>query len=597
MSRENNQWLEKYEIKKPDYDIVNREHVGMKDAQFEPSRYIKKRKFWVVKKLSDRFKKQERVRLMFLGDITCFDKQIEEAQNGNDYDFSYEFEKVKPIFEEADLVVGNLETMIVPDAPYRTEKFVAEQNFHCNAPIEFLDAIRKSGVDVLTNANNHDMDTGAVGIGETIDYVERFGFIQTGTFKSDKKRRYELINVKGFKIAIVAFATEHNNKRVNLTQEGVNLLLNDYSKEKASDIILKARKDGAKLVFVCIHWGKENVTTEIASQERIAKELSELGYDCIIGSHPHVLQPYSRIVTKDKTVPVFFSMGNFVSHNADNIKARSIIACVDLQRHDKEISLNCSYIPIYTSKCYGEKKYVVLPISNDATDSRNIKKENQIANVIGNEIERNTDIQFDEYIERMEEPVKSNKNPKPNLKEETNFPIKYDNGKFVYSIFRTFATIETFSNMNSPKSYSVPAQILNVPVKELNIGAFEGNSTVKKINFSKNISVISERLCKNCVSLEGFQLGNGTKEIGKEAFAGCINLSSAVMKNNVIKIDDGAFKDCVELRSVKLPNSITYISNNAFDGCEKAVFYCEKDSYAEKYAKSHGFDVIIMKLD
>lgn len=271
---------------------------------------------------------------MFTGDITCFEKQFAEAQKDKDYDFSFEFEAVKPIFDKADLVVGNLETMIFPNAPYRTEKYVSEQNFHCNAPLEFLDAIRKAGVDVLTNANNHDLDTGAIGIGETIDNIERFGFIQTGTFKSDKKR-YEIINVDGFKIAIVAFATEHNNKTCNLNSEGIEFLLNDYSKEKAKSIIKEACDDGAEIVFTCIHWGRENKLTQNNSQMKIAEDLANLGYDCIIGSHPHVLQPFTTIKTGDKIVPVFYSMGNFVSHNANNKKARSIIACIDLEKRWK----------------------------------------------------------------------------------------------------------------------------------------------------------------------------------------------------------------------------------------------------------------------
>ena len=47
-----------------------------------------------------------------------------ELAEGYGY-WKYEFEKVKPVFAEADFVVGNLETMIFPEAPYRTEKYVS----------------------------------------------------------------------------------------------------------------------------------------------------------------------------------------------------------------------------------------------------------------------------------------------------------------------------------------------------------------------------------------------------------------------------------------------------------------------------------------
>lgn len=38
------------------------------------------------------------------------------------------------------------------------------------------------------------------------------------------------------------------------------------------------------------------------------------------------------------------------------------------------------------------------------------------------------------------------------------------------------------------------------------------------------------------------------------------------------------------------------IADDAFEGCNRATFCCGKDSYAEKYAKTHGFNVINMEL-
>ena len=596
MAHTENAWLEQFEVKKPDYDYIERDYVGMADASFPPARFVKKGDEWVPKKITRRLFGKKKARLMFVGDITCFEKQFEEAQKGRDYDFSYQLDKVRPIFAGADLVVGNLETMIFPDAPYRTEKYVSEQNFHCNAPIEFIDAIRKAGIDVVTNANNHDLDTGAVGIGETIDRVERFGLIQTGTFKSNKKR-YEIINVEGFKIAIVAFATEHNNKRCNLTEEGVEFLLNDYSREKAEAIIADARKDGAELVFVCIHWGKENKLVHNSEQEDIADELVELGYDCIIGSHPHVLQDYTTIFNEDlKEIPVFYSMGNFLSHNAVGPKSRSVIACVDLERTANGVELKCSYVPIFTSKCVGDRKYVVTPINAHPMDPRNIRRKQQIAEVMGTEISQATDIKVHETIERLEElpPVKL---PKPNLAKAKSFPVSYDDGKFRFSAYKDYAVLDGISPDCTTSSYSVPANVLGVAVSELAEGAFRGSTTMMKINFSKSLSAISKAACKDCKVLEGFQLGSKIVKIEEEAFAGCKRLSAAVMRSKVRRIESRAFAGCTGLRSVKLPENVTFIADDAFEGCSMATFYCEEDSYAARYAEAHGFPVIIMDLE
>lgn len=591
----NNSQLEKYEIKKPDYEYINRDSKEASFITHSPKRFVKKGDKWVGKSAISRLFQRKHARIMFVGDITCFDKQFEAAKTENGYDFSYEFDNVRPIFEKADLVVGNLETMIFPNAPYRSEKFVSEQNFHCNAPIEFLDAVRKAGFDVVTNANNHDLDTGAVGIGETIDNVEKMGLIQTGTFKTGKKR-YELINVLGFKIAIVAFATEHNGKKNNLTSEGAQLLLNDYSEENSLKIIKEAKADGAELVFVCIHWGRENKTKNNDKQIQIADKLIEAGADCIIGSHPHVLQPFEIRVSSKSIVPVFYSLGNFVSHNVNNQKARSIIACIDLTRINGEIVIESSYIPIFTAKQYSDKEYVVLPISDNPSDAGNISIKNKISDIMGKEISINSEIDFPEYVDANSESDSLIKQEPIKFGELKNFPVIHDNGKFVYEINSDSCCINGLSPMNTAFSCSVKATFAERPVKELKIGAFSGNNQLKKINFSKSLSVLPKQLCKDCKALEGFQMGSRIVEIQTEAFSGCASLTCIVIKDSVKKIESRAFAGCEKLISVKVSSNILDIADDAFEGCNGITFYCAEGSYAENYAKTHGFNVINMEL-
>ena len=79
MAHTNNKWLEKFEVKKPDYDLAERSFVGMADAAFSPARYTRKGGRWVPNKLKNRLFGKKSARIMFLGDITCFEKQFEEA--------------------------------------------------------------------------------------------------------------------------------------------------------------------------------------------------------------------------------------------------------------------------------------------------------------------------------------------------------------------------------------------------------------------------------------------------------------------------------------------------------------------------------------
>ena len=117
--------------------------------------------------------------------------------------------------------------------------YVSEQDFNCNAPCEILEGLRNCGFDVLTNANNHDLDTGVIGLAETIENIERFGFIQTGTFK-EKKKRFEMIEVNDIKVAIVAFGTDHNGKGVNVTPRFWNAAAGRFWKPSTTRLARKA---------------------------------------------------------------------------------------------------------------------------------------------------------------------------------------------------------------------------------------------------------------------------------------------------------------------------------------------------------------------
>ena len=597
MSYEKHKWLEKYEIKAPDYDFTEREYYGLRDVEYQPRRfhYDKKKDLWVQN--SHKFSKK--ARLMFAGDITVFERQIEEARIGDseDYDFNYVFEPVSHVFDQADLVVGNIETMLSPSSPYRTEMYVSEQDFNCNAPVEVLEGLRNCGFDVLTNANNHDLDTGVIGLAETIDNIERFGFIQTGTFKTDKKR-FEMIEVNHIKIAIVAFGTDHNGKGVNVTPEGNEFLLHDYTKEKAEKIYKQAKKEGADLAICCIHWGKENYPEPHQSQLKYAKELADIGYDAAIGSHSHVLQPYDVVEgEKGNKMPVFYCMGNFISHNFDNVKSRAIIAVLDCHKTRKGTSVEVSYIPVFTSERYNGKQYVVIPIPKDTEDKVYIDRKRRIRHDLGGAIEECTTVTFPEFIEGPVEGLQKKRvDDAPVLEEIEEYPFRYDAGKFIYNIYEDHIDILGITEGRPQVSYTNSRRILGLPVTDIVEGAFEGHPVIKKFKFMENIKYIRPRVLKGCPELEGFRIGEKTVEIQEEAFADCPKLNSAVFRRGLRKVGSRAFANCTNLRSVKISSGVEEIADDAFENCGKLVFYCDNNEYAEKYAHDHGFEVVRMKL-
>ena len=585
-----NLWMSKYDIKEPDLDFVFRKDAPLRDVNYSPERYVLDGGVWKQKKPGNAGK----ATIMFTGDITCFDKQFEAAKTGNGYDFTYAFAQMKPVFAQADLAVGNIETQIIPDAPYRSEKIVIEENFYCNAPLEFLDAIRASGVDVLTNANNHDIDAGAIGVGETIDNLEKFGFIHTGTFK-DTRKRYELFDVNGILVAITAFATDHNALTCNITPEGIKYMLSDYTKETAQKIYDQAKAEGAEVVIPCMHWGKENWREVFREQYKAAEELVDIGYDCIIGSHPHVLQKITYMEKDGRRVPVYYSLGNYVSQNFDNIKSRSVIACIRLEKTDNGIDIDGTYIPIVTAEQYKGKGFVVLPLRNDSKSKKNQRRLKRLLTSVGEEMPST-----DEYVKKdhREDIVKKKPKKKPEvveLDENTEYPFNYTDMHFNYTVFEDHVRVDGVYEDYKSVSCTIPEKVLGLPVTESVDGIFENNKNFKKIK-SIGIPYISDRLCKNCELLEGFRMGMTAVYVGEEAFENCTKLYSAVMKRSLKEIRSKAFKGCTNLKSVKLPRTVTSIADDAFEGCDRVVFYCGEGSYADTYAKEHGIKVAYMDI-
>jgi len=78
--------------------------------------------------------------------------------------------------------------------------------------------------------------------------------------------------------------------------------------------------------------------------------------------------------------------------------------------------------------------------------------------------------------------------------------------------------------------------------------------------------------------------------IGREAFKDSA-LQEVTIPDTVKTIDWFAFYGCRALQSIVIPTSVTKIEYGVFDGCNMLTIRCEKNSYADKYARSYGMRV------
>ena len=268
-------------------------------------------------------------------------------------------------------MIGNLESMSTATLPYMSEQTFVEDQAHLNAPATFIEAVRRAGYDMVVMSNNHNCDTGVRGVYDTLDRVDDYKLIHTGMYRSAAEQRYQVVCINGINVGFISYATYFNTKDRHFTEDGLKILLSPYSKEVAQRDIAAARALGAEFVIVYMHWGIEYVNIPSEQVMEWAQEVADAGADYIIGSHPHALQPYDRLTSKDgRSVPIVYSMGNFLSHQNDIATKDTIILRLKLARDSRGnvIIADEGYIPCYVFPSFKSREFVIVPVVSPYSD-------------------------------------------------------------------------------------------------------------------------------------------------------------------------------------------------------------------------------------
>jgi hypothetical protein len=106
-------------------------------------------------------------------------------------------------------------------------------------------------------------------------------------------------------------------------------------------------------VIVTPHWGIQYSDTPIDTQRSFARQVLNAGATAVIGTHPHVLQPWEKYVTSDgRETFIIYSLGNFVSRHLTTTLARrsTILLYLGLTRgvDGKAFVNGVRYMPLYT---------------------------------------------------------------------------------------------------------------------------------------------------------------------------------------------------------------------------------------------------------
>ena len=212
-------------------------------------------------------------------------------------------------------------------------------------------ALRASGFDVVSTANNHSLDRFAVGADRTIEAVSAAGLAFTGTRPSDLPQHawHVLTDVGRYRLAWLACTYGTNGVP---DRAGQVLQCFDSRTTVLQTITELANRDDIDAVIVTPHWGWEYNRLPNDDQRQLAAEMLDAGAVAVLGSHPHVVQPWERYVTADgRDTLVAYSLGNFVSNQRELPRRSSLILLLGLaEAEDGRLAVaGARYVPIHVN--------------------------------------------------------------------------------------------------------------------------------------------------------------------------------------------------------------------------------------------------------
>ncbi|UQX04071.1 CapA family protein [Streptomyces sp. RerS4] len=234
--------------------------------------------------------------LVASGDVLPHTSVINRAAadaDGEGYDFRPMFSKVKPVVSAADLALCHMETIYGDeDGPFSGyPAFVS--------PPSVADGLRDAGYDGCSTASNHTLDDGADGIDRTLGRFDKVGLGHAGSARTAAEAaRTTLYPAGSAKVAHLAYTYDTNGYPM---PEGRPWAVNLMRQEKILADARAARKAGADVVLVSLHWGTEWQTEPDETQLALGRALtaSRTGgrpdVDMILGTHAHVPQAYEKV--------------------------------------------------------------------------------------------------------------------------------------------------------------------------------------------------------------------------------------------------------------------------------------------------------------
>lgn len=243
------------------------------------------------------------------------------------FDFSHNYDYIKPYIQMADFAVVNQETPLGGDEGYIgdswEEKYFGNRtmwgSYHgyasFNTPDEVGHELVKAGFNIITMATNHTSDHGYKAVRKSIEFWRNNypDVTLLGIHDSvEDQNKITVVEKYGIKIALLNYTYGLNKK--SATDEAAYCV--DILKEDRVRSDIARAKEMADFVVVFPHWGEEYAMDTLNStQKKFTKIFLECGVDAVVGAHPHIGQTMEWLTGADgHKMVVYYSLGNFISN-------------------------------------------------------------------------------------------------------------------------------------------------------------------------------------------------------------------------------------------------------------------------------------------
>jgi poly-gamma-glutamate capsule biosynthesis protein CapA/YwtB (metallophosphatase superfamily) len=235
------------------------------------------------------------------------------------------FNDVSDVFHGADFGFVNMETPVAPAHSKGSKPFMFD------APVALPQALKASGIKIVSFANNHVMDQGWAGFAEAREHLREQGLLFAGTGDTAQQGWQPVITeANGIKVGWLGMTRWLNGNRNPDKDDQPHVNFFPYQDSKGGEAggapgmdeagvieAVKAARAQCDLLVISIHWGIEYATAPRPEDVDVAHKMLDAGASVIVGHHPHVLQPVETYKTADgRNTVIFYSLGNFLSNQS-----------------------------------------------------------------------------------------------------------------------------------------------------------------------------------------------------------------------------------------------------------------------------------------